>query len=274
MLELGWLAAAKPPVLGLFEAGYTGAFVALVLFAIIVYVMIQRARGGAPMRQIHQLPGLDAIDESIGRATEMGRPAMFVMGIGIVNDPQTITSFPVLAHVASQCARYDTRLIQPNYDPVVFAVNEQIIRESYLEAGRPDAFNPDDIRFVTNDQFGFAGAVWQLMQKENPAAAILYGDFYAEAIMMAEMAGIIEAVSVGATANVAEIPFFMVSCDYCLIAEEMYAASAYLSKEPVLTGTIVGEDYYKFLMFAIIIIGAIWASATGGHDAITKFFNL
>lgn len=274
MSGLGWLAASSTATWGIFHGGYAGSFVALVLFAVIVYVMIQRARGGAPMRQIHQLPGLDAIDESIGRATEMGRPAIFVMGIGIVNDPQTITSFPVLAHVASQCARYDTRLIQPNYDPVVFAVNEQVVRESYLEAGRPDAFNPDDVRFVTNDQFGFAGAVWQIMQKEQPAATILYGDFYAESMMMAEMAGIIESVSVGATANVAEIPFFMVSCDYCLIAEEMYAASAYLSKEPVLTGTIVGEDYYKFILFAIIIIGAIWSSVGAGHNGITTFFNL
>lgn len=274
MLGLQWLAAAKPAVWGIFTSGYTGSFVALVLFTVIVYVMIQRARGGAPMRQIHPIPGLDAIDESIGRATEMGRPAMFIMGIGQVNDPQTITSFPVLAHVATQCARYDTRLLNPNRDPVVFAVNEQVVQESYLEAGRPDAYNADDISFVTNDQFGYAGAVWQLMEKENPAACILYGDFYAESMMIAEMAGIIESVSVGATANVAEIPFFMVSTDYCLIAEEMYAASAYLSKEPILTGTIVGEDYYKFIMFAIIIIGAIWASASGGHDGLTAFFNL
>jgi hypothetical protein len=274
MTGLEWLAASGHAVWGVFYGGYAGSFDALLIFAVITYVMIQRARAGAPMRQIHPLPGLDALDESIGRATEMGRPVMYTTGLGAVNNPQTITQFPVLAHVATQCARYDTRLIQPNYDPVVYAVNEQIVRESYLEAGRPDAYNSDDVLFTSNDQFAYAGACWQIMQKDLPAAVILYGQFYAESMMLAEMSGIIESVSVGATANVAEIPFFMASCDYCLIAEEMYAASAYLSKEPVLTGTIVGEDYYKFAMFAIIIIGAIWASFAAGHTGITSFFNL
>ncbi|HVB09165.1 MAG TPA: DUF6754 domain-containing protein, partial [Bacillota bacterium] len=158
MLAPQWLAATAPRW-GIFHPGAAGAFISLLIFAIIVYAMIQMARAGRPMRTIHALPGLDAMDEAIGRATEMGRPTIFVMGIGDVTDQMTITSYPVLAHVASQCARYDTRLINPNRQPLVYAVNEAIIQESYLEAGRPDAFNPEDVRFLTDDQFGFAGGV-------------------------------------------------------------------------------------------------------------------
>jgi hypothetical protein len=268
-----WLAAAAQPArLGIFQPSATGQFLAILLFSVIVYVMIQRARAGAPMRQIHPLPGLDALDEAIGRATEMGRPVLYVPGIGDVTDPQTISSYPIFARVANQCARYDTRLIEVNVDPIVYAVFDAIAQESYLEAGRPDAYNPDDIRFLAFSQFSFAGGVWQVMEKEKPAANILWGDFYAECIMIIEVGALLDAVQIGANANTAEIPFFVAGCDYALMAEEMYAASAYLSKEPVLTGTVVGEDIYKFIMFAVIIVGALWVSATG-HTAFSDFFK-
>ncbi len=274
MLLGSWLAAASSAIWGFLHPGYAGSFVAIILFGALVYVMITRARGGAQMRPIHPLPGLDALDEAIGRSTEMGKPTLFVMGIGDTTDPMTITSYPVLAHVARECARYDTRLIQPNIDPIVYSVNDAIVRESYLEAGRPDAYNPEDVRFLTSFQFAFAGGVWQIMEHERPAACVLYGDFFAESMMIVEMAGIIDSVSIGATANVTQIPFFAAACDYFLIAEEMYAASAYISKEPVLTGTIVGEDLYKFIMLAVIIIGAVWASAAGGPTGFASFFKL
>jgi hypothetical protein len=260
-----WLAAGKGATaahLWLFQPGATGSLVAVLLFGIVVYVMIQRARAGAPMRQIHPLPGIDAIDEAIGRATEMGRPVFYSSGDTGVTDPMTIAHYPILAHVARRCARYDTRLLQPNEDPVVYTVNDSIVREAYLEAGRPEAFNPDDVWFMNNSS-GYITGVWDLMQKQRPAASILYGDFYYDAIMLVEMGGLVGAVQIGATAQIPELPFFVAGCDYALIAEEMYAASAYIGHEPVLTGTVVAEDLYKFAMFVLIVVGAVWLSIVG-----------
>jgi hypothetical protein len=269
------LGAASASGFGIFEPGTFGPFVALLVFAAIVYVMIQMARTGRPMRSIHALPGIDALDEAIGRATEMGRPVLYIPGIGSVTDPATLASFPVLAHVAQQAARYDTRLLELNINPVVYAVSESVIRESYLESGRPDAFNPEDVRFITSDQFGFTGGVFQAIEHEKPAAAIFYGDFAAEAMLLAEVASLSGAVQIAATTNIIQIPFFMTAADYTLIGEELYAASAYISKEPVLTGTVVGEDIYKFIAFVIILLGAIWTSLLGGHpNGFDAFFKL
>jgi hypothetical protein len=273
-----WLlfgAAASTARLGIFEAGTFGALVALLIFAVLVYAMIQMARAGAPMRQIHPLPGVDALDEAIGRATEMGRPVAFIPGIGGATDPATLASFPILAHTATQSARYDTRLLVMNRDPVVYAITESIARESYLEAGRPDAYNVDDVRFLTNDQFGFAGGVFQVIEHERPAACVFYGDFAAETMLLAEVAAMAGAVQITATNNAIQMPFFMAASDYLLIGEEMYAASAYISKDPVLVGTIVGEDLYKFLMFAVIVIGIVVASVLHGNmKGFDAFFNL
>ena len=63
------------------------------------------------------------------------------------------------------------------------------------------------------------------------------------------------------TANVHQLPFFVVACDYTLIGEELYAASAYLSGEPRLVGSLKGGDYLKIAAIVTIVIGCILETA-------------
>jgi hypothetical protein len=53
------------------------------------------------------------------------------------------------------------------------------------------------------------------------------------------------------------LPFFVAACDYTLIGEELFAASAYLSREPKLLGSLKGQDIggkLVYLTLAIIFI--------------------
>ncbi len=245
----------------------------LIFFLGAVYVMIRRARAGLPIPEIRKIPGLEAIDEAIGRATEMGRPVHYSPGIGSISNPQTIASYAVLSYVARRCAEYDTRLIQTNRQITVHAVNQEIIKQAYLEAGRPDAYNPDDVRFLSTWQFGYTSGVLGIFQRERPAANILFGAFWAEAMILAETGHHVGAIQIGATANTAQIPFFVAGCDYALIGEEMYAASAYLSKEPVLSGTVVGQDIAKMVTFAFIILGFILEQVQGENNWLRVLFS-
>ena len=52
-----------------------------------------------------------------------------------------------------------------------------------------------------------------------------------------------------------QIPFFVTACDYVLIGEEFYAASAYLSGSPEMIGSIKGQDYVKLL--CMLFIGVV-----------------
>ena len=53
------------------------------------------------------------------------------------------------------------------------------------------------------------------------------------------------------------IPFFVVACDYTLIGEELYAASAYLSGEPKLVGALKGADFMKIAIIITVIVGCV-----------------
>ena len=65
------------------------------------------------------------------------------------------------------------------------------------------------------------------------------------------------AIQIAGTDALAQLPFFITACDYTLIGEELYAASAYISKQPLLLGAIKGEDWGKLTIAVILIIASI-----------------
>jgi hypothetical protein len=95
------------------------------------------------------------------------------------------------------------------------------------------------------------------MIREKPAAVFLQGSFFAESLILAETGNSIGAIQIAGTASEHQLPFFIAACDYTLIGEELYAASAYLSKEPMLLGSLRGQDWGKLFIFAAIVLGVI-----------------
>ncbi|MGI6632687.1 MAG: DUF6754 domain-containing protein [Bacillota bacterium] len=247
--------------------GFVASFWIELLYLVAVLVMISRARKGLKVPPIHKVAGLDALDEAIGRATEMGRPVHFAPGIGSVDNSQTLAAFSIMSYVAKSCANYDTDLIVTNRYSVVYPISEGIVKQAYLEAGKADSFVPDNVRFIAEDQFAYASGVTGIMNRERPAANLLLGAFWAESLIFAEVGNSIGSIQIAGTANTAQIPFFVAACDYCLVGEELYAASAYLSRDPVLLGNLIAEDGGKMVMLALIILGSVMA--TFGNDALS-----
>jgi len=227
-----------------------------VIFSAIVLAFIQAARRN-PNLFIRKIAGLDAVEEAIGRATEMGRSVYFVHGLGTLSELATIAALNVLARLARRAAEYDTRLRVMNYEPIVTAISQEVVQQACIEAGRPDAFNADDVSLVANTQFSYVAAVSGLMVREQPAAVFLMGRFFAESLLLAETGASTGAIQVAGTDSYTQLPFFITTCDYTLIGEELYAASAYLSREPRLLGSLRGQDIGKVFLMAVIVLGAI-----------------
>jgi hypothetical protein len=228
------------------------------LFCLMVVILIHRARRGA-IFYIRPIPGLSAVDEAIGRATEMGRPILFVSGLGTAADVATLAAFTLLGRVAKKTAEYQTQVIVPCYDPIVMTISQEIVKSSYLDAGRPELYRQDDIYFVTQDQFPYTAAVNGIMLRDRPATNFYIGKFYAESLVLAETGNVAGSIQIAGTDEITQIPFFVAACDYTLIGEELYASSAYLSQEPPLLGTLKAQDYGKAVGAILIVVGAAMA---------------
>lgn len=255
----------------LFNTERINVFIGVLLYTFLLLYFIYSARKGKEFF-VRKIPGLEALDEAIGRATEMGKPILYVPGISVIEDVATLASLNILARVARKTAEYESRLLIPNRDPVVMPVCREIVREAYLDMGRPDAYREEDIYYVTYSQFGYVSAVDGIMVREKPATNLFLGMFYAESLILAETGASTGAIQIAGTDAVTQLPFFITACDYTLIGEELYAASAYLSREPLSLGSLKGQDWAKFIIGASILAGIILS--TLGLTFFTNFFTI
>lgn len=225
----------------------------MIVFGGLVLYAIAHARRN-PNLFLRKIGGLDAVDEALGRATEMGKPVLFVHGLATMGNVSTIAAVNILGRIAGKIAEYDALLKVVNNDPIVLSVSQEVVKESYLEAGRPDAYNEDNIFLVASEQFPYVAAVSGIMTRERPATNFFIGYFYAESLILAETGAETGAIQIAGTDAFTQLPFFITTCDYTLMGEELYAASAYLSREPLLLGTLRAQDIGKAMLIAFIIL--------------------
>jgi hypothetical protein len=246
-----------------YHTGKTNILVAVLVFGGLVVYFINAARKGKEL-YVRPIAGINAVDESIGRATEMGRPILFVLGTGTAADLATIAGYTILARVAKMTADYQTRVLVPVNEPVMLAVAQETVRNAYMEAGRPDMYDEKNIFYVTAMQFPFVAAVCGIMLREETATNFYMGVFHAESLILAETGAISGAIQISGTDQIAQLPFFVAATDYTLIGEELYAASGYLSKEALLLGPIKAQDYTKAILVALLGLAVItWSFGWG-----------
>jgi len=224
-------------------------------FLFVLYFISVAQAGRKPF--VRRLAGIDAIEEAIGRATEMGRPVLYVPGVQDIDEIQTVASLVILESVAKLTAKYETPIRVPVAYPIPFTIAQEMVKSGYLNAGRPEQYDPDSVRFVSPEQFAYVAAITGIMLRDRPAAHIFMGSFFAESLMLAETGFSTGAIQIAGTANVHQLPFFVVACDYTLIGEELYAASAYLSGEPKLVGSLKGADMLKITIIVVVIVGCV-----------------
>ena len=230
----------------------------MVISIVIVYFVFYAKRGG--QIKVRPIAGLEAVSEAVGRSTEMGKPVLFVPGILDINDIQTVAGITVLSNVARTSAQYDAELKVPTARSLVMTTARETVEAAYLGEGRPDAYNEDNIYYLTDEQFGYTAGVQGVMVREKPAACFYMGAFYAESLILAETANSIGAIQVAGTAMPSQLPFFVAACDYTLIGEEFFAASAYLSNDPEQLGSLKGQDLGKIIAAFLLVIGCLLAT--------------
>jgi hypothetical protein len=255
-----------------FRVDRINALVAMILFSVVILIYTRWAKAGKDLF-IRKINGLDEVEEAVGRATEMGKPVLFVPGIQEIDEIETIAGISILGRVARITARYDTPLLVPVRYPMVLAAGQEVVQQAYIEEGKADAYNKDIVRYVAGEQFAFTATVNGIMMRDRPATNVYMGAFFAESLLLAETGNAAGSIQIAGTAQPAQLPFFIAACDYTLMGEELYAASAYLSREPLLLGGLKGQDWMKVLIIILILLGIILVSA-GPSDWYLSLFNV
>ena len=250
-------AKLEQPVRGVLQwfdwsRAWFGAIVLVVCGTVVLFT--EMAKSGRSV-YVRKIAALNAIEEAVGRATEMGRPCLFVPGMQDINETPTVAGIAVLSEVAKIAAGYDAPIEVPTSRSLVMTAARETVQAAYLSAGHPEAYNDDRIYYVTEEQFAYVAYLTGYMVREKPAACFYMGTFFAESLILGETA-----IQIAGTAEAAQLPFFVAACDYTLIGEELFAASAYLSGEPHQLGSLKGQDVGKTFAGILLTAGSLVAT--------------
>jgi len=240
----------------IFHKEKTMVLILVILFVAFVNFFLFSARKGRKF-YLRPIAGISHLDEALGRATEMGKPILYVLGLSGIQDIATLAGLTILGKVAKKAAEFQTKLIVPCVDPIVLIVAQETVKTACMDAGRPDVFDEDSVFYAAGSQFSYAAAVAGLMVRHKTAANFYMGMFFAESLILTETGAMTGSIQIAGTDAITQIPFFITSCDYTLIGEELYAASAYLSRDPMQVGTLKAQDMLKAIYMVVIVLGTI-----------------
>jgi len=239
-------------------SGRVSSLIFFIAVFIITLYLVQRSKTWKPT--IRSIPAMDALEEAVGRAVEMGTCVHFTSGLSSLSTPVTgpmiIAGLSVYHRLASLSVNKGARLVYNVAQPDVIPLAYDLLYEAYRMEGKAEEFDPDDaIRFTSSAQGPYAAAVQNFFAEEKPASNIMIGPFYAESILLAEVGARYNSFQIAGTGRTTQMPYFAIVADYTLICEEIFAAGAYLSEDPIQLSSIVVQDIFKALSVALIILG-------------------
>ncbi len=73
--------------------------------------------------------------------------------------------------------------------------------------------------------------------------------------------------------NSTQLPFFIAACDHTLIGEEMYAAAAYLSRDPLAVSNLKLSDYIKIILGVLFLLSTLLLTIDSDWRFIVDLFE-
>jgi hypothetical protein len=218
---------------------------------------------------LRRLPALDVLEEIIGRCTEMGRPLITFGGVSF--QPAGLSTLSINTYAAGLCAKSKMRIYSVLYNPNLIAITSEIYRVEYASAGVGDMYDPiDQVRFYGNTPSSkYASGVAQAVDELNPGGAISLpwgeaagGPATGITLMCNEAVARAGIMIISGCPRLSSLLPAAITSDYLLIGEEIYAAGAYLSKDPILIGTLAAQDIFR-VIFSVLLILSLILTATG-----------
>ena len=211
---------------------------------------------------IRKIAGIEHIEYGIARAAEAGKPLIFTTGMTSLG-PVFFACLSILEAVLHKALKLGVKVLLPQNSPECVAVIEALIADKKKSLGSSTIFYPPELFFLSEEQFAFASGYMGMVHRHAVETAFLFGEFAGESLILSEAGNQIGAFQVAGSVSPEQVPFFICTCDYTLIGEELFAAGAYLGRTSEALASLRAQDILKLVVMIIIIVGALWVTCWG-----------
>jgi len=251
-------------------------FTLLMMILLTTYYYLDKAAKGKPLPKIRTIPATLAIPDGIGRSLEIGKPVHYTMGsdgapLSGSGMSTTIASLAILRYTARTCAELGPRLIihLPSQGYAI-PLLEGVLREAYLEAGKPERFVRGDMHYYGYLTAAFTPGCYESFSRDGVGLLIHAGSIITYEYPVLEASKIHGAITIGGTPRWTATYIFAMTCDQMFLGEELLAAGAQISGNKFLISGLSSEELWKMLALALMAIGFVLRLAGVDFGAILK----
>lgn len=237
----------------------------LLLFVPAILFFTARARAGRPVR-FRSIPAFQSIKDFIGQASEKGQTLHLSMGTAGIGDSaamETVAGLNVLDYMAERGVLTGSPPLVTVANPTLLPAAQDLLRHHYTEGGFPEAYDPDQVRFIAPDPVVYASGVSEMLERRDLATNIMVGSFGDEFLLIGETGAKLGHPQVAGGTSPVVLPFMYASAENLLMGEEIFAAGAYLSALPAHIGSLKAQDVVR-LLFVALVIGGVILRTVGG----------
>jgi hypothetical protein len=202
---------------------------------------------------VRHIAAIEMISYGVARAAEAGKSIIFTTGISTLG-PVFFACLTLLKGILQKAKQLHVPVILPQNSPECVAYLESFLEQNEFHDSSP----APSVQFLSEDQFAFASGYMGLVHRHQTETAFLFGQFAGESLILSEAGRQVNAFQIAGSVSPEQVPFFICTCDYTLIGEELFAAGAYLSGDSSDLGNLRSQDILKLLLMLIIVVGIIW----------------
>ena len=244
----------------------TGTYMDLLLLLIMTgasYYYYEKTKDPNWKPFLRDIPALGAITEGVGKSVEENKPVHYAMGASGGQLYSTLVSMTLVAlaflrYITQQCAELGARLIvHMPYQTESIPIIEGTVIDGFKAAGKPDLYRRDDMRYYGRGALSWTQGVTASYAEEGVGLNLSIGIFYSDCPISLEMAHIMGGMNVGGTGRWIMVYAFAMMCDYVFLGEEIYAAAAQVSKDPLMLSGILIEEIGKYFVYLMLGLGLL-----------------
>jgi hypothetical protein len=239
-----------------------GTLLIFVIFLIIMVfagISLTLGRTGRLRVQVQRIPAIESIDEAIERCVERGRPLFYLVGgtLSGRSSPTTFCNLDVLTRLAERISSLGCPLMTGVSQAESIAVSTDVVRSGFTAGGHPEAFNPEDVRWWSDEWTSYYSGVLTWLYDRRPGAMMMLSGLGWGGAMISHDTHKIDCLLIGADTGISSLSLSYLGPDVLILMEELYATAAYLTKDPVETSVLFVGDYVKILWFILSFLGTV-----------------
>jgi hypothetical protein len=236
--------------------GLAGFGIVFFSAALMLGLLLLRRKTPSVFRDI---PALTRLRQAVGLVVEDGSRLHVSLGRGALTTPQSASALAGLAllrRLADLTSAGDQPPIVTSGDATL-AILSQDTLQAAAKFSQQAAFDPTAGRLTGLTPFSYAAGAIPAIRDENVSANVLIGNFGVEVALLTDAVERENTFVLAGSDNLAAQAVIYASAQEPLIGEEIYAAGAYVESGPLHTASLTVQDILRWLIIAVILVGAL-----------------